>query len=99
MRVPRHHSGEASDRRVNVKLGNLVQYVEQEFPNLDHLCDWKIRCPRPPIVIASDHESRSDLMQLLDHLGIADVPGVDEKLGPLESPDSLRSNQTVCIPR
>lgn len=47
MRVPRHHSGEASDRRVDVKLGNLVQHVEQEFANLDRLCGWKIRCPRP----------------------------------------------------
>src|SRR5205807_1788905 len=67
-------------RGVEIELTQIVEHVEDDATDLDNLRRRKRDRPGAIVVVAAYGNHRCDLPQRVQHLGAADVAGVDDQL-------------------
>ncbi len=72
--------------RIKIDLFYIVQDIDQEIAKLDDLRLGEITSPFIPVDISPHGDDRSDRFQSYNHLGSSYVPGMDQKVCPLEGP-------------
>ena len=97
MRVPEDHGCESRCPWVKVKLRQLVHYIEEVLANLDYFGCREGISPRALVAVSSDRERRCKFAKVLKHLGLSDIPAVDNQIADLEGNKYLGSNQTVRV--
>ncbi len=83
--------------RIYFKFFYVVDDIDADFSNFDDRRFGKPARPTTLIVISSDSDDGSDRFQGLDHLGLPDIPGMDDQIRTLKSLKRLRPKQTVSV--
>src|SRR5262245_54315386 len=97
MRVAIHDRCITNGRRVQGKLRNVMQHVEQKFADLDIGSHWQRVRPMRPIHVSTHDERRCQLAERIDHIGSPDVTRMDNEIRSLERRDGLWPKQSVRI--
>ena len=71
---------------IKVELHYIVQDIDLEIAKLDDLRLGKVTGPFTLVDIPPHGDDRSDRFQSYNHLGPSYVPGMDQKVCPLEGP-------------
>ncbi len=72
--------------RIKIDLFYIVQDIDQEIAKLDDIRLGKVTGPFTLVDIPPHGDDRSDRFQSYNHLGPSYVPGMDQKVYPLEGP-------------
>ena len=91
------HGCELGRDRVEVEIGNVVQQPEQQLADFDHLGRGQARCPLLRVDIAAHRKRRRKRAQCFEHLGPADVAGMDDELRPAQRRNRFGAQQPVRI--
>ncbi len=71
---------------IKVELHYIVQDIDQEIAKLDDFRFWKIIGPFTRVDVPPNGNDRSDGFQRFNYLWASYVPGMYQKVCPLESP-------------
>jgi hypothetical protein len=93
--VAADYGSEAGGRRVEVKLIDVVEHVEDGVLDFDDLGFWQALCPG--VFVDADCSDRGDGCERFENVRSADVAGVDDAVGVAESFKRLGSEETVGV--
>ncbi len=71
---------------IKVDIIDIVQDIDQEITKLNDLSLGKVTGPFTPVDIPPHGDDRTDRPQCFDHLGPSYIPGMYQKVCPLEGP-------------
>ena len=77
MAVAMDHNAESGGLGLEVKLGEVVQHVDQYAVRLDDFGKWQSACPWRGINVAADCRHRRDLREGFEDFNFPDVAGVE----------------------
>ena len=83
--------------RLQVEFLKTVQHVNGYFADLKHIRRRNFLHPRAVINIAAHGSQRRDGCQLVENLRIADVTGMNDVIGSLQSGESFWAEQAMSI--
>ena len=95
--VPVDNRGEFRGLRLEVEFLNAVQHVDGYFADLKNIRSWDFLGPCPVINVAAHHRERRDRGKPVEDLRIANVTGVDDVVGALQSGNRLRAEQAMRV--
>src|SRR5437764_11015152 len=84
-------------RGIELNPFQIVQHVEHPAAERDEFGVRIVLCPLARIYVSSYSSSRSNPSQSVDHFWSADVPSVDDVIGPCEMLYRLGAQKAVCI--
>src|SRR5262249_53079971 len=97
MRVSGNNGIEAGRGRIEIKIRKIVQHVEGPLVELHVFRAWQFPGPWARVDVSADRDSRGDLPKPIEHLGIADIPGMNDEPGPTQCGQRLRSQQAMRV--
>src|SRR3954452_2098320 len=97
MRVSGNDNVDPGRRGIKLNLFKIVQHIEHPAAERDAFGVRIILCPLACIYVSSYSSGRGDLSQPFDHFWSADVPSVDDVVGPCEMLYRLGAQKTMCI--
>ena len=97
MRVSGNDNFDPGHRGIKLNPFKIVQYIEHPAAERDEFGVRIFLCPLACIYISSYSSGRGDPSQSFDHFWSADVPSVDDVVGPCELIYRLGAQKTVCI--
>jgi hypothetical protein len=78
--VPVDDGGESSRFRVEVEVFQPMKHIQQNVANPDDFADRQRLGPRTVVDIPADGDRRGDGSEALEHVGIANVPRMNDQL-------------------
>ena len=97
MGVAEDDGADAGGGGVQVQAEEFVEDVNEAAAYLHHPGVGQVRGPVAPVGVAPDRVHRGDPFQGAQNLGVADVPGVDDKFHALQGLDRLGAQQAVGV--
>ena len=97
MAVPVDHGSESGGPRLEIELRNIVQQVNRDPSDLEHL---GLRQPARPdclVDVSADCSHGCDGCKLVENFGIADVARVNDALRPAQCIERFRPQQAVGV--
>src|SRR6267143_2426758 len=88
---------EAGGGRIEVERVEVVQDIEDDVPDANDLRVLQRLRPILTVVVPPHGDHRSHFAQRLQHVGTADVTGVDDQLRAAQGVDRLWTHQTVGV--
>ena len=81
MRMPADDSADVRRRRIEVEFFHIMQHIEEVRLELHCLGRREFGRPLATINVPAHDHDRRDLRQAFQYLRLADVPGMDDKVG------------------
>jgi hypothetical protein len=97
MSVAGNHGRESRRFGLQVHLRKIVQHIDRNAAELDHLSLRKQAGPWPLVNVSAHRSHRSNLGKLLQYFWRADIAGMNDVLRSEQSFDGFRPQQTVCV--
>jgi len=95
--VPENDNVETRCSRVEVKLREIVQDIDQDIVDAKYLGLRNRIGPRTFVIVSSHDRDRSQSPELLEHLGIPNIAGVNNTVAAAKKPDCLWPQETVGV--
>ena len=90
-------SCEARGIRVEVKLRQVMQYVDSVAANFDHVGLGKSVRPSARVIVSAHRSDRRDATERVQHRWISDVAAMNDEVRVAERIKRFRPNQPVGI--
>ena len=97
MGMPVNHNRKSRRLRFQIKLVQIVQHVDRDAADFEHIRGRNLARPGLAIHVAANRGDRRNLCQLFQNGRIADVAGMNDVVGAAQSGKSLRTKQAVGI--
>ena len=97
VRVPADHGSASVGRGRSEEMANLVQHQDLVLASSDDLAFRNGFRPCLGVIVAAHGERGRDRAQPVDHIGRADVAGVDDQLRPLQRRECLWAEQSMRV--
>lgn len=91
------YSVKTSFRRHNVESVDIMNCIQQNITNFDHLGFWKLPQTFNHIHITPDGKYWSDGFQVVQDLGIADVSGMNDQVNAFKGFYRRRQKKTMGV--
>ncbi len=97
MRVPADNQFDFSRNRIEVQLRKIVKNVYQDRTGLGHCGQRQLGRRSTFIDIPSNGDHGRQCTELLDDLGFANIPGMDDEIRTLQGNQGLRAQESVGV--
>ena len=97
MRVPKYYDTEARRRRIEVKVRDVVENIDEDIVSLQHVGLSDSIGPRAFVVVATHHGDWSQTFERFNNLRVSDIACVDNEIAAAKKGDRLRPQETVGI--
>ena len=97
VRVPGNHHLHAERRRIDAKLGEIMNHMDADRAQSEGFGFGQRLGPRPGIVVAADRKHAADRTQFIEDGAVADISRVDDVIGRLQERLRLGPQQAVSV--
>jgi len=97
MSVAGNHGREARRFGLQIQLREIVQNVDRNAGQFEHLGLWQAAGPGVLIDIAANRSHGSNRFEFFQNLRRANVAGVDDVVRPAQCVEGLRTQQTMSV--
>jgi hypothetical protein len=97
MGMARHHHLESPCYRINVKLSEIVNDIDENSSRFQNFRLGDLLGPSAFVVIAANRRDWRDRGQLLQNRLISDVASMDDEVTPMQELDRFNSKKTVSV--
>lgn len=95
--VPRDHGREAGSFRLQIQLPNIVQHINRDAADLENVSFGQCAGPGSFVDVAADCRELRNCPQLIENLGLANIPGVDDVVRAVQGLHRLGTKQAVRV--
>jgi len=92
-----NYNAEAGSLRLQIELRQIVQHVDRNSADLDHLGLRQLTGPRPRVDISADGGEGREVRQFRQNLRCANVSRVNNVCGAAQGLDPFRTQQAVGV--
>jgi hypothetical protein len=95
--VAADHNRESSRFGLEVQLLQIMQHIDGNTAQLNHLSFRQLATPGRFIDVSTHGGDGTNRGKLLEDIGRADIPGMNDVLGPAQRFDCLRAQQAMRV--
>jgi hypothetical protein len=88
---------EPGRRWVHIQLREIVNDVNEDFADVEHVCLGEAGGPGTLVVVAAHGGNRSELSKLVNYVGVTDVASVNDEVATAKSVQRLGAEQSMGV--
>lgn len=97
MRMSRDNDAKPCGGRIDRKLCEVMQHIEQRVGCVEQIVLWDLLSPCAAIIVSANGGHRRDRGQLIDNLNIADIPRMNDEVAAMQIGYGFGSKQAMRV--